>query len=65
VRARELRSALGALDRLRDGLRGFVPEALPEGFLERLTSARFDLNLGDPEGALAELRSLREALLAG
>jgi hypothetical protein len=31
--------------------------------MERLTSARLDLNLGDPEGALTALRALRTELV--
>jgi hypothetical protein len=62
-RAPELRGALGAIDRLRDGLRPLGADALPDGFMERLTSARLDLNLGDPEGALAALRALRAELV--
>ena len=62
ARSSELRSALGALDRLREALRAFDASALPAGFAERLSSARLDLNLGDPEGALAALRELRAEL---
>jgi hypothetical protein len=58
----ELRGALGALDRLREALRAFDASALPAAFADRLTGARLDLNLGDPEGALAALRELRAQL---
>jgi hypothetical protein len=62
ARSPELRSALGALDRLREALGAFAASALPPGFADRLTGARLDLNLGDPEGALAALRELRAQL---
>jgi hypothetical protein len=57
-----LRRALGAIDRLRDAVRGSDPRAFPEGFLDRLASARLDLNLGDPEGASSALGALRAEL---
>jgi hypothetical protein len=62
ARSAELRVALGALDRLREALGAFDASALPPAFADRLTSARLDLNLGDPEGALAALRELRAQL---
>ena len=57
-----LRRALGTIDELRDALRGFDPNAFPEGFTDSLASARLDLNLGDPLGALDSLKSLRRDL---
>ena len=57
-----LRRALGTIDQLRDAIRTFDSNAFPDGFTDRLTSARLDLNLGDPEGALAALRGIRQDL---
>ena len=57
-----LRRALGTIDELRDSVRTFDSNAFPEGFADRLTSARLDLNLGDPHGAVAALKALRSDL---
>ena len=54
-----LRRALGAIDELRDALRRQDPHG-SAALVERLQSARLDLNLGDPEGALEALTSLRD-----
>ena len=62
ARAPGLRRALGTIDQLGDAVRTFDSNAFPDGFTDRLTGARLDLNLGDPEGALAALRGLRQDL---